>query len=196
MRIRLFLLCHGRTAGRDATRFPGDEPLSQRGLEAARSLAKRLPRFDRALASPARSARETAAAIGCPAAIEPAFRDQDFGDWTGRGLDDVRAGDPEAFAGWLAGGSTAAPPGGGEAASDVAARVASWLDDHRGRAGRTLVLTHQAVVRAAVLHVLGAPVGVVRSLDVEPLTLAEFTSDGRRWALRRFGERLRGADEG
>jgi broad specificity phosphatase PhoE len=182
MRARLFLLSHGRTAGRGAVRFPADDPLSEAGLLEAGRLAPRLPRFGRVLAGPAPAARDTAAALGRSVAVEPALRDQDFGAWTGRTLDEVRNAEPEAFAGWLAG----APSAGGESISDVAARIGAWLDAVREEPGRTLAVTHPAVLRAAVLHVLGAPASAAGRIDAGPLTLAEFSSDGRRWTFCRL----------
>jgi len=53
--------------------------------------------------------------------------------------------------------------------------------------GRTVAFTHAPVVRAAVLHAIGAPLGCARHIDVEPLSVTDFRSDGRRWVLRATG---------
>ncbi|KAB0678113.1 histidine phosphatase family protein [Aureimonas leprariae] len=185
MPTRLLLLSHGRTAGEAAVGFPDDESLSDKGLAAVRRLAERLPRLDRAFASPARAARESAEALRVEAAPEPALGDQDWGRWRGRSLDEIAASEPDALKGWIA-GDDPAPPG-GEPLAAVIRRIGIWLDGRREAGGRVLAVTHAAVLRAAVLHVLGAHPSAARALDVEPLTLAEFTCDGRRWALGRLG---------
>jgi hypothetical protein len=50
--------------------------------------------------------------------------------------------------------------------------------------GATVAVTHPAVIRAAILTALGAPPACFSRIDVEPLGLAEFRGDGRRWMLR------------
>ena len=67
------------------------------------------------------------------------------------------------------------------------ARVGAWLDTQVTAGGRSLAITHQAVIRAAIVHVLGAGAPAFWRIDVEPLSLTEFSSDGRRWNLRQRG---------
>ncbi len=50
--------------------------------------------------------------------------------------------------------------------------------------GHTIAVTHASVIRAAIVHVLGAPLSACRRIDIEPLGVTEFSSDGRRWMLR------------
>jgi len=50
--------------------------------------------------------------------------------------------------------------------------------------GHTIAVTHGSVIRAAIVHVLGAPLSACRKIDIEPLGITEFSSDGRRWMLR------------
>ena len=90
---RLLLIRHASTDAVRRAAFPVDEPLDDAGLAAARGLSGRLGRGD-ALSSPALRARDTAAAAGLRAAIEPALRECDFGAWAGRTLAEVHEEDP------------------------------------------------------------------------------------------------------
>jgi broad specificity phosphatase PhoE len=47
-----------------------------------------------------------------------------------------------------------------------------------------IAVTHAAVIRAAVIGVLGAPPQSFWRIDVEPMSLVDLRSDKRRWALR------------
>ncbi len=79
--VRLTLLAHASTEAQRAVRFPADEPLSQRGRrELGRVVA---PVADRVVVAPERRTTETAAALGATAAVDPALRDLDYGDWAG-----------------------------------------------------------------------------------------------------------------
>jgi broad specificity phosphatase PhoE len=187
---RLFLLCHGSTVATRAAAFPGDEGLDDKGRAAAGALAGRLPAVARVLSSPALRARETVAALGLEAEVEAALADCDHGRWAGRTLDAVAADEPDAAMAWL--GEPEAAPHGGESVAELIRRVGGWLDGEMATGG-VLAVTHAAVVRAAVAHVLGAPAGAFWRVDVPPLSLVEMRRGGGRWALRAM--RLRGDGE-
>ncbi len=89
---------------------------------------------------------------------------------------------PEALALWMTDFSAA--PHGGETLLSVLDRVGSWLDARLGDGGHAVVVTHATVVRAAMLHVLGAPTQAFWRMDVEPFSITEMTTDGKRWQLR------------
>ncbi len=76
------------------------------------------------------------------------------------------------------------PRGAVTALADVIARAASVLDELLPLRGHTVAVTHAAVIRAAIVHILGAPLQAFWKIDVEPLSATELTSDGKRWALR------------
>ncbi len=181
MTIRLTLLCHAATAAMRAGAFPRDEALEDKGRLAASALAPRLPAFDRVLAGPSRRTRETVAALGLGAVEEPALRDCDYGRWGGRTLAEIAGAEPEAAALWLT--DPACAPHGGESFMALIRRVGDWLDGGT-LAGRVLAVTHAAVMRAAVLHVLGAPAERFWRIDAMPLSMLDLGHDGRRWALR------------
>jgi len=184
---RLDLIAHGPSAATRAARFPDDEALEASAVGALEALSGRLGAYAHVLTSPSRAARETVAALGLKADIEPALRDCDYGRWRGLALDDVAAREPEAFAAWLEDSSTA--PHGGEPLDGLILRVGGWLASSLTRGGATLAVTHSAVVRAAIVTALGASPSAFWRIDVAPLSLAKLSGRDGRWNLVALGAR-------
>jgi broad specificity phosphatase PhoE len=182
MRAHLSWVCHGPTEANRNSRFPADEPLEAKGVQQAGAIATQLGTVDRAWTSPALRARQTAAAMGLDATTQPSFRECDYGRWQGRSITELHETDPEALSLWML--DLDAAPHGGEPLSAVLARVGDWMKSHIGDGGHAVIVTHATVIRAAVLHVLQAPPSAFWTIDVEPLSIVEMTSDGRRWQLR------------
>ncbi|PLP59740.1 histidine phosphatase family protein [Mesorhizobium loti] len=185
MLVRFTMICCGMTALSRRGFFPADEPLEDKAYGGISALAGSLDAADRAWTSPALRARLTAEALGLQATDTPALRDQDFGAWAGRAFDEVEQTRPDEAHAWLV-DPGAAPPS-GESFHDVASRLADLFDGLVAEPGHTIAVTHPAVIRAAILHVLKAPLTGFRFIDVEPLSLADFRSDGSRWVLRASG---------
>ena len=182
MPVRLTFVCHGATAATRAAAFPLDEPLEDRAMAKARALGRLLPRADWAWTSPALRARQTSEALALDASIHPALRDCDYGRWSGCRLADIERAEPDSVATWLS--DPNASPHGGEALADLFRRVAAWMDETRRNDGRTIAVTHAAVIRAAILHVLDGPARSFWRIDVEPLSAIDLRWDGARWTLR------------
>lgn len=180
---RLILVRHASTEAVRRAAFPADEPLDSSGEAAARALAGRLGRAE-AMCSPARRALATAAAMGLQAQPDRALEECDFGSWRGRTLAEVDAEDPAATQAWMT--DPGACPHGGETLRDFAARVAGWLDAQAELDGRAVAVTHGGVVRAAVVHALGAPIDAVWRLDAMPLRITELNAHDGRWTLARL----------
>lgn len=157
---------------------PDPDPAS---LEAARELKLGA---DTAYAGPEPAAVRTAEALGLTATVEPALRDRDYGDWSGRGLEELLAADPAGVGAWLERPHTATP--GGETENDVITRVADWLGDlverHEERSSLVAVV-HPSVVRAVVLYVLDAPAESLRHVDVRPLATVNLSHHTGSWSL-------------
>jgi probable phosphoglycerate mutase len=152
---RIVLVRHGQSTWNAEGRLQGqaDPPLSTLGRREAARLRAVLGSFpaERVVTSDLRRARETAAALGHPeAAPDPAWREIDVGEWAGRLLDDLPAGQEPAWR-----GGDLLPPG-GERWEELEARVADALDELAARGGDWLVVTHGGVIRAAVAQVSGA----------------------------------------
>lgn len=184
---RLLLIRHAATDAVRRAAFPVDEALDGAGLAAARALAGRLGRGD-ALSSPARRARDTAAAAGLRAAVEPALRECDFGAWAGRTLAEVHGDDPDGAGAWMT--DPHACPHGGESLAALLARVGGWLDKQAASDGRVIAVTHGGVVKAAVVHALAAPAAAFWRVDVTPLALTELHAHDGRWTIARVNARV------
>ncbi|CAB3756815.1 histidine phosphatase family protein [Paraburkholderia humisilvae] len=181
MQTRLRLISHALTAAQRSATFAGeDEPLDARGLADANAYALRAHiRFDdsrrvRALTSPAACARDTARALGLTAAVTAELADTHYGEWRHLRVADVAAQAPQALEAWLH--DPAAAPPGGESFEAVLARVGGWLDDLAARHpgdSTVVAVTHAAVLRAALIHVLRAPASAFTQIEIAPLTSIE-----------------------
>ena len=63
-------------------------------------------------------------------------------------------------------------------------RVRGWLEAMSTTPSRTAVVTHPAVVRAAVLLVLDAPPKSFWRIDIAPLSRTVLHYRGHAWTLR------------
>jgi broad specificity phosphatase PhoE len=180
--MRLPLIAHAGTAAMREGRFPADEPLDAEGARRAAALAGTVRTGGAIWTSPAHCARQTALALGLDALVEPALRDVEVGRWAGRSLASLMAEDATAIDAWLH--DPAFAPPGGESFLQLLARTAAWLERHAGPSGRMVVISHAAVIRAAIVQALGAPASVGQRIDVASLTAAILTHGGRHWRLR------------
>jgi broad specificity phosphatase PhoE len=179
---RLLLVRHAPTAATRASEFPVDEPLDERGLADAARLGVALPPGCEALTSPALRCRQTAEAAGRrEPTVEPALAECDFGAWGGRALADVDEADAVA---WMS--DPRARPHGGESIAAFVARVSAWLDRQAQLDGHAVAITHGGVVKAAVVHALGAPLAAFWRIDAAPLTITELHAHDGRWTVTRL----------
>jgi len=181
MSIRISLVSHATTAGLRAARFAADDPLDDVGREKATAVS--MPTAERVVSSPGRAARDTADAAGLEPLPEPLLTECSYGRWTGRRFEEVATQEPDAVAQWM--GDPTAAPHGGEPLAALQARVVSWLD--QAEEGHTLAIAHPSIIRAAVVHVLGAPFRAFWRIDIAPLTLTDLRKDQGRWLLRATG---------
>jgi broad specificity phosphatase PhoE len=182
MRADLILLCHASTRATRSASFPADEPLDGAGEAAAVAASRGLPAADVVWCAPSIAAQQTASALGLQARVEPAIRDADVGRWAGQAIADVARDEPDGFSVWRTDPNSR--PHGGEALSDVFDRVGAWVDARRQAPGRTIAVTHSAVIRAAVIRAVDGTASTFWHLDVGPLSETWLRSDGRRWTLR------------
>lgn len=144
----------GTIAGR------ADLPCDLSDAAALDALAARLPRGAAWIATPLSRTRDTARALldrmgeGAEPAIEPAFLEQDFGDWQGRTHGDL--GGEEGVAAFWRDPAGNTPPG-GQSFAVLAAQVAAGIDRvTAAQAGRDIVcVAHAGPIRAAVGYALG-----------------------------------------
>jgi len=181
---RLTLICHATTAATRTAAFPDDEGLLSPDLGLFARIRRSLPHADHLLSAPEMRARQTAEAIGFTVSVDGSLGDIGYGRWAGRQIADIEREDPEGLMAWIA--KPDAAPHGGESITQAIARIGGWLQGRMTLGGMTAAVTHPSIVRAAIVAVLGAPAASFWTIDARPLGVAEFTSDGRRWALRSF----------
>ena len=183
---RLTLVCSGISQGMRKARFPlFDETLEKRSVELARALGQQLSNTSRALVAPSLRAQQTAHFMGLRATVHDSLRDQNYGMWEGKEPDEIEAAQPGSLAAWRA--DPAYSPGGGEPLTEVATRTAGFLDSMRSAGGQLIAVTHPAVVRTAMIHILAAPLTSYWRIDTPPISLIGLYSDGTRWVLRTCG---------
>ena len=157
----LILVRHGESAGNAAGLLLGriDSPLSDRGIDQARSLAPVVAGATRLISSPLARALDTAEALGTglPVEIDDRWIEVDYGEYDGQPLGDVPA---EVWAEWRA-DTTFTPPG-GESLASAGARVRAACEelfaDPDGPArgdGIVVVVSHVSPIKAAACWSLG-----------------------------------------
>lgn len=194
----LVLLRHGVTSATERKAFSGsgsnDPALTDTGREQARRAAQWLEAnvaIDAIVASPMRRTRETAAAVsdrlGIPVEIDEGVVETSFGDWDGYTFAEIQERWGEELTAWLA--STAVAPPGGEAFDTVDVRVSAardrLLEEYRGRT--VLVVSHVTPIKLLVRSALGAPIGVLYTMELSPgaISTVAFWPDGPG-SLRNF----------
>jgi probable phosphoglycerate mutase len=193
---RIWVGRHGRTGSNASGRYLGasDDDLDDVGFEQARQLANWASetRVDAIVTSPARRARRTASIIGAVLDIEPSvdhrLRELDFGVGEGRTLDELRREDPQAVARFELDPITHHLPR-GEHPRDAVNRMRAAVDDVlKLNAARSLVVTHNTVLRLLVCDILQAPLREYRRLlpVAEHCAITELSVTDGRLALRRF----------
>ena len=162
--IRFGLIRHAQTVWNREKRIQGqlDSPLTDRGVQDARNWGKRLHRFswDRIVCSDLGRARQTASciaeALDLSIACDIRLREQDWGQWEGERIADLRRSDPDLLASMEKSGWAFRPPQ-GESREAVWKRGCLALKDAAiGSAGKNiLVVTHEGVIKCLVYRMLG-----------------------------------------
>ena len=184
------LVRHGHTDAvghRLVGRLPG-VALSACGRVQAERLRHRLAAMPLAAvySSPLERAMETARPLAADHGLHVTRADGlaecDFGDWTGATFADL-----EQLASWRRFNthrSLAEVPG-GETALDVQRRIVRTLDTlRRSHAGETIVLvTHQDVIRAALLHCAGASLDFYDRFVIAPGSITTLELNDAGWRI-------------
>ncbi|MDA0633939.1 histidine phosphatase family protein [Nonomuraea sp. MCN248] len=190
MTVRLVLIAHASTSATRRAAFAADESLSHAGRSSAEAALGALRRIRQAWRGPEARCEETCTALGLTARSDPGLRDLDCGNWRGRSLEQVQAEDPAGLSAWLT--DPGAAPHGGETINGLLERVSAWRNALPHEPGGVAAITHPAVIRALVLHTLGAPATAFWCLDVSPLSQTWLSRNGGRWRLRETGHPLTG----
>jgi broad specificity phosphatase PhoE len=165
--------------------FPADEALLDGQIDIASRIKVSLSYAGAVVSAPETRTRQSAELLATEFAADSVLRDVDYGRWAGLTLAGVQATEAENLVAWVS--DVEAAPHGGESIASAIDRIGGWLAGQKSAGGHTIVVTHPSVIRAAVLCILDAPKESFWKIDVQPWSLTELTSDGRRWALRSFG---------
>jgi len=180
--MKLLLVRHAPTASTRRSAFSLDEALDDAGTRAAGRLGSSLPtRVDRCVSSPARRARQTAAAAGLVPEVDPDLGECDFASWAGLTLEDIHGSDSEGLQLWFK--DPEAAPHGGESLAQMVGRVRGFLGRVRGLDGTTAAFTHAGVIRAAGVLALHAPIDSFWRIDIAPLSTTELHASGDGWRV-------------
>ncbi len=185
MTPRITLICHSTTRDLRSATFGGDDGLDDVGLRKAQALAGALGPVDKVWMSPSLRTRQTAEAMGLTGEVDERLRDCDYGRWTGLKFQQLLLKEPRKLVSWIKNPSGA--PHGGESIPQVMERVGSWIDERVRDKGHTVAVTHAVVIRAAIVHVIGAGLPSFWKIDVLPLSATDLRTNGRRWVLRSLG---------
>ena len=188
---RLVLVRHGEAEGAEG-RCVGqggavDPGLSDAGRRQATAAAARLgARFDLLVCSPARRARETAAAWDLPVTLDQRLAERCFGAWEGRPWEELWPTSPAAARSDPAAWAAFTPPG-AETLEEVAARVGACVRELTAVPGRrVLAVTHAGPLRLAVGLALGLPGGRALGLGAGHGAAAVLERWGDDWLLERL----------
>jgi len=179
-RSQLWLIRHAPVDGPRGIIHDIDAPADLSDHAALSRLRLLLPDPHAAVSSPARRARETAAALGLGARPDPAFSEQDFGRWTGRRHDDIRRDSEAAYDAFWRAPASNRPPG-GESFIDQIARVREGIAALP--AGDVILIAHAGTVRAALAIALDlAPDNALRFV-IDPLSLTRLDRLDDGWRV-------------
>jgi len=177
---RLWLIRHAPVAGPRGVIHDADAAADTSNAAALSALRAKLPAQAASFASPSRRTLETAAALGLRPTPEPSFREQNFGDWTGRRHDDLARELGAAYRDfWRTPASRR--PAGAESFVDQIGRVREGLAAlPRGDA---VLVVHSGTVRAALAIALGmAPESALR-FAIDPLSLTRIDRLTNGWRV-------------
>ena len=177
---RLWLIRHAPVDGPRGVIHAPDAPADLSDAATFASLKARLPAQAFAVCSPARRTRETAARLGLDAIEDAAFREQDFGEWTGRRHNDLTAELGEAYREFWKSPAVNRLPG-GESFVDQIARARSGLAGLP--AGDVVLVVHSGTIRAVLAIALElAPDSALRFV-IDPLSLTRVDRLANGWRI-------------
>lgn len=192
----IYLARHGETTWNKIGRYQGrqESELSELGVRQGTALAAYFSyRLAADLSVPARiisspmirctaTAKETAARLGIQLETDERLIEIAHGTWEGRFRDDLAENDPQRYDAWRNDPANVSFEG-GETLQDVDARWRAFAASLAGCKEDVLVLSHDAVLRIAILAAKDAPLGRFWNVRAENGAFARFTPDRPQWTL-------------
>jgi alpha-ribazole phosphatase len=182
----LWLIRHAPVDGPRGVIHAPDAPADLRDTAAIAALEAKRPKAAFAVCSPARRTRETAHALGLQAVEDAAFREQDFGNWTGRRHNDLVAELGEAYRAFWKSPAANRPPG-GESFVDQIERARAGLASLPS--GDAVLVVHSGTIRALLAIALElAPDSALRFV-IDPLSLTRIDRLENGWRVVSVNQR-------
>jgi alpha-ribazole phosphatase len=182
----LWLIRHAPVDGPRGVIHAPDAPADLGDTAMIAALQARLPGGAFAVCSPARRTRETALALGLDAKEDAAFREQDFGDWTGRRHNDLVAELGEAYRAFWKSPAANRPPG-GESFVDQIARARTGL--HQLPTGDVALVVHSGTIRALLAIALDLTADSALRFVIDPLSLTRIDRLQNGWRVVAVNQR-------
>lgn len=179
LQTHLWLVRHAPVSGPPSLLHDLQAPADVSDIAVLSRLRAQLPAISSAITSSAQRTRETARALGLEPRAEPAFNEQDFGEWTGRTHDELRCAFGTAYDDFWRAPASSRPPG-GETFVEQIARVRGAIDALP--AGDVVVVAHGGTIRAALAVALGmsAETALAFVIDTWSLTRLDRLDGGWR----------------
>lgn len=180
---------HGETTWNAVGRYQGrlETPLSPLGQAQAQALAGALrdAGIRRIISSPLSRCVQTALPLsmmtGVPIETDDRLLEIAHGTWEGRYRDEIARTEPERYSMWRMHPEQVRFPR-GESLEDVLNRWKSFVSTFDASVD-TLLMTHDVVVRVAVLERTGRPISQLRTIRALNAAYATFEVQGNAWIL-------------
>jgi probable phosphoglycerate mutase len=190
MPVSVYIARHGETTWNAVGRYQGrlETPLSPLGQAQAQALAGALSGKDisRIISSPLSRCMQTAVPLSLATGVaieqEPLLLEIAHGTWEGRYRDEIAQNDPQTYRTWREHPEDVQFEG-GESLNDVLQRWKTFVERFEP-AGNTLLLTHDIVVRIALLERAGRPLAQLRHVHALNAAYALFEVENGAWTLR------------
>lgn len=187
----VYIARHAETTWNLAGRYQGrrESSLSARGMQQGfvfgDAFAAITPRIERIISSPLHRTRATATfaaeRLNLPVETDDALLEIEHGTWNGRMRDEIAANDPERYLTWRERPHDVAFEN-GESLLDVMTRWKRFRTTAHFDAP-TLIVTHDAVVRIALLDIMRRPLSAFWEVRAENAGYARVDVDGDGWTL-------------
>jgi alpha-ribazole phosphatase len=186
LETHLWLIRHAPVDGPRGVIHAPDAPVDLGDAAAFAALKSRLPPGAVAVCSPARRTRETARMLGLDAVEDAAFREQDFGAWTGRRHNDLTAEPGDAYHKFWQSPAGNRPPG-GESFVDQIERARAGLASLP--TGDAVLVVHSGTVRALLAIALDLKPNSALRFVIDPLSLTRIDRLANGWRVVAVNQR-------
>ena len=186
---QVYVARHGETAWNREGRYQGqlESSLTATGLAQAQALARALAplRVDRIVASPLARCMQSAIPLAAAHALQVQRDDRlleiAHGDWEGRLRAEIERDDPQTLQAWRERPSSVQFRG-GERLQEVRERWLAFADTIVGKS-TIIVVTHDVLVRLAILEARGASLDRLWEPRVINGGFSRYTVENGRWTL-------------